>query len=802
VNILSGPAAWALAVFAVLAAVNEVHALHLSFVASDAWVKLVHLSVGGFAPGIFFPVWVRHCRDLLCAAFLLLGAWGHGAGTGRWIRRRAVPLGEAWLHDLGLGLGGCALAALGAGLAGLYLPAVAWTVALTGLVRLLVAEKDRFVFGWAELRAGIPVESGEARALWAALAVMGGTCLLMALGPEVGWDPAYYHLRLPKLYALVHKIYFVPMIYPSHYPQLIEMLYGLGWLLAGEGGARLVNAAFWPLCALAVFRLSRLLPEASRGDGLRVVAVTMTIPLLGTLASENYIDLGLTFLELLALRAAWRGRLGEAAIVLGLAMGAKYTAVLAAVAVATALLATGATGIMGAAQMALIAAVPVLPWLIRNALFTGDPVAPFLYARLGRLDWADGISQTAMAEVIPKLLPVTWAQRGRALLTGPWEFLNAGSFAVYTPFVFALAPALVWRWRGAGGFLKVFVLTGTALTLVVSPDGRYWQPYALPLAVLAVVAWRRIAETGHRVLKAVVPAVAYGSIALGAGYHLLDMHRMFTSYGVALGFEPQEVYFARVRVPSPWYALTANWINGTTPRGERVAVVSDVQAYMLNRDAFFDCDAPGSRRWIWRLPQLRRDEADLNRQFRQWNVRTVWHIRTKAIAVSGGEVWTPSAVRVWARWWSRRARLMLQRGDCAVYTLGSAGPAAVPLDLPGPQDALLRELLTDGLTRAGRQAVFRKALALGADSAYLRAVYGNQAVGDGAVAEGIAQLRAAARLAPGYAAVWFSLARGLIKARAYSEARAALATGLALGPTTEDTADIARALDQRAEPKP
>jgi len=127
---------------------------------------------------------------------------------------------------------------------------------------------------------------------------------------------------------------------------------------------------------------------------------------------------------------------------------------------------------------------------------------------------------------------------------------------------------------------------------------------------------------------------------------------------------------------------------------------------------------------------------------------------------------------------------------------------AVPLDLPGPQDAFLRELLTDGLSRAGRQAVFRKALALGADSAYLRAVYGNQAAGDGAIAEGVGQLREAARLAPGYAAVWFSLARGLIKARAYPQARVALATGLALGPTTEETADIVQALDKRVESKP
>jgi hypothetical protein len=254
--------------------------------------------------------------------------------------------------------------------------------------------------------------------------------------------------------------------------------------------------------------------------------------------------------------------------------------------------------------------------------------------------------------------------------------------------------------------------------------------------------------------------------------------------------EPADFYYARVRVPSPWYAITANIANHATPAGERIAVVSDVQAYMLNRDALFDCDAPGSRRWIWRLPQRRGDEADLDRQFRQWHVRTVWHIRGKAVAASAGEAWTPAAVRLWSGWWNRRARLVQQRGECAVYELGPPGHPVPHLDLPGPQDWYLRRLLTPGATVRDHRAIYREALAAGGDSAYLRGVYGDLAAANGGVADAVTALRGAVRIEPGYAALWFSLARALIRARDFPGARAALAKGRALSPAAEEIGEL------------
>src|SRR6185503_18902386 len=99
-----------------------------------------------------------------------------------------------------------------------------------------------------------------------------------------------------------------------------------------------------------------------------------------------------------------------------------------------------------------------------------------------------------------------------------------------------------------------------------------------------------------------------------------------------------------------------------------------------------------------------------------------------------------------------------------------------------------------GATPAGRRLLYGKALAMGADSAYLRGVYGDLQIGDGAVAEGVTAVRAALRVAPDYAALWFSLARGLLKGKDPAGARAALARGRTISPQADEVRELETAL--------
>ncbi|MEK7766757.1 MAG: tetratricopeptide repeat protein, partial [bacterium] len=283
--------------------------------------------------------------------------------------------------------------------------------------------------------------------------------------------------------------------------------------------------------------------------------------------------------------------------------------------------------------------------------------------------------------------------------------------------------------------------------------------------------------------------LAWGSIAACAAYHALDMHRMFTSFGTAVGLEDARHHLIRTRVPAPWYALAVEEANVSTPPGRRIAVVSDVQAYLLDRDAIFDCDQPGTRRWIRNLAQRVPQEAAYARQFRQWNVRLVLYIRGKALGASRNESWTPEAVRAWTRFWNARARLRDDVGDCALYDLGPPGRPAIRFDVPGVQEMLLAGILEPGVARTERARRFRAATAV-ADSGYLRGAYGERLAAEGEPAAGAAELRRAAAIEPRSADVWFSLALAFARAGRPEEARGALARGAAIRPWAEDVKSV------------
>lgn len=776
------------------AALNQMSAFPAPALLADAVAKLAHYRLDGLSLATFGGVWAGHLLHVFAAGLVLAGSAGWGARASSWLSRRN---GFRPVEAVGIGLGLSGLAALGSGLCGLNLPLLPLLFLPAGVI-LCLKRRSSWKAAILVLRSVLRPADLSGRWIGASLIGMGLVCLVVSLGPENGWDPAYYHLRLPRLYALHHKITFIAYIYPSHYPQTVEMLYGLGWLLGGEGAAKLVNWSLWALAGGAVHALAR--PLGGR-IALRSTALALTLPLAGTLASENYIDLGLTAFELLALAAALGGRFATAGILLGFAMGTKYTGILAAVALALAVRRSG-WPLRRLAGLAAISALPVLPWLAKNAVFTGDPVAPFFYPQLGRLEWANGISQSAQSLVIPNLLPKTWAERGAALLLGPWWFLKAGAFAVFTPFVIGSLPLLAWGWPGRAQAIRIYALTGTALCLLLAPDGRYWQPFAFALCVLGAAAWDSAeshpAPTGKAALgiRAMTASVAWLSIVIGPLYHLVDMQRMFTPFGTVLGIESREHFTSRLAQPSPWYSVAVRWTNRNIPKGERVAVISDVQAYHFDHDAIFDCDAPRSRRWIRNLLERTDTDDDLDRQFRQWNCRTVFYIRGKAqaYAKNANEAWDRKEATRIAGWWNRRAKRIFHRGQMSIYDLGAKRTKPeVQLDLPVAQELASNRLVAEDSIE-GRTGAWQEALAAGAESGMLAAAYAEAQLDGGAVHEALAAAKRAAVIAPDVPAIRAGLVFALIAARNLPRAEAGFKAFKAAFPTSEDLPELDRRL--------
>ncbi len=215
--------------------------------------------------------------------------------------------------------------------------------------------------------------------------------LIGALAPEIEVDALVYHLYIPKVYIQNHRLVYIPYEFRTAFPLGMEMLFTLGMLLRDSILAKLIHFSLGVLTLLATYCFGR--KHFSSRVGLLAAAIFYTVSMVAWSSTTAYIDLGTTFfttLEIFALVNWWHSRrdrwLAVAAILCGLAMGTKYLGVFGLVILVVGILLklsfAGQRDVRGALRTILTyAVIPVLmvsPWLIKNYVFTGNPVYPLL----------------------------------------------------------------------------------------------------------------------------------------------------------------------------------------------------------------------------------------------------------------------------------------------------------------------------------------------------------------------------------------------------------------------------------------
>ncbi len=339
-----------------------------------------------FAPELAAGLGVALWR--LLAAGLLLCLMG---GAGAFLLRRAPtlafhPLLLAALHGA-LGWGVVALAVLLLGVSiGLARPLL-WALPLIALVLL-----RKFVRIWLlEVAALIELwrESGRFERWIAALVAAALlSVLLVALAPPTTYDALLYHLAMPDAYLRAGRVEYLPWLAMTGMPQTVEMVYtlALAW-----GGLPLAVVMGWSLGLLVSLGMLgwlrfRFEPRAAWA-GLAALFAGST--LVSALA-WGYVDwAGMLFgLGCLALLDAWRERGADellvwAGIFAGLAFSAKYTAGNLVLVAGGVLLwhvwRRRARLIPAGLRFGLGFLIPPLPWLLKNAIATGNPFYPLFF---------------------------------------------------------------------------------------------------------------------------------------------------------------------------------------------------------------------------------------------------------------------------------------------------------------------------------------------------------------------------------------------------------------------------------------
>jgi 4-amino-4-deoxy-L-arabinose transferase-like glycosyltransferase len=216
---------------------------------------------------------------------------------------------------------------------------------------------------------------------------------ILSCVPPVSRDALTHHLAVPKLYLKHGGIYQIPFIQFSYFPMNLDLLYLISLYFGSDIIPKYIHFAFALLTAFLIF--SYLKKRIGLHYGLLGAVLFLSTPIIARLSITVYVDLGLIFFSagslLLLLRWVESGFehrfLALSAVCCGLAMGTKYNGLI------TFFLLTlfvpfiysryskdNKSAVVQPLQYgALFFTISLLvfsPWMIRNYMWTGNPLYP------------------------------------------------------------------------------------------------------------------------------------------------------------------------------------------------------------------------------------------------------------------------------------------------------------------------------------------------------------------------------------------------------------------------------------------
>lgn len=217
--------------------------------------------------------------------------------------------------------------------------------------------------------------------------------LSRTLAPPTQWDSLAYHLSGPQLYLKSGRIVAFPDLHYLGFPFLTEMLYLWVMLLGRAQAAVLLHGVFGVLGLMMVIGVASRLGRPVAG-WLAVLTMLLGYGLwsefhyaYSDLSLLAYIVGAFLLLNIWGFQSDQRQTdrtLIQAGVFMGFAMGAKYTGLASVIGLGVLTLwMSRRNGIVAMLRSGIIvtasALITFLPWLIRNLLLYGNPVAPFIW---------------------------------------------------------------------------------------------------------------------------------------------------------------------------------------------------------------------------------------------------------------------------------------------------------------------------------------------------------------------------------------------------------------------------------------
>jgi len=465
--------------------------------------------------------------------------------------------------------------------------------------------------------------------------------LLAAMAPVTGVDSLIYHLSIPKIYLLAGGMTYLPSMYQSAWPLLIQMIFLFAQWFQNAEVAQMMN--FW-----AVFLSCLVIYELAGGRTRRIfalVAVLLYLSISDVIyqSSIALVDVAAALFLLLAFAALtiwlqarqttrWLVLSGvlAGAFAAGRISNAGLVIALIAALIAVILMERWQDGqslparLAPAAVISAAAFLVVLPWHLRSWWYTGNPIYPYLYAFFGGLNF----SAEAAAYLTQLSFFKTVGSRSLGgLLTLPWDItMDPHRFrsGVIGPVLLTCLPLVaIYRRQMPSSWFRLAVFFSAAALPI------WYLTYVRVRSLLPVVALLMVLTVlGIGALLADLQVAGWFKIIvvgvlvawLGTGL-LTNFYHHTSAAAVTLGLKnPNDYLRASLTATGFGWFDDFQLLNKALPSQARLLIWED-RGFYLDREYLW---ASGLARGLASFEELQ-DSERLVRRLEQWGVtHLVW----------------------------------------------------------------------------------------------------------------------------------------------------------------------------------
>jgi hypothetical protein len=600
--------------------------------------------------------------DLSLALGLIGVAFCVGRKSARLLSLLYASVAEELSFSIMIGVGIVGLVTLGLGLAGLLAPI---PVGLSiGLLMILSWREVATLF--RALKEGIVTATSTKPGL--TLTVLFGALVviltLRAMTPPHTPDEAIYHLSVTRRFVEQGRVFPVGDNWAGNMPFLIQMLYTICLLAKADIAAKLISLCLAVVCSLSLYGFSHRF--LTRRVGVLAMFSFFATGMVVEVAVTSRIDVSLAAMLFLAVYAmmvyfetAQAGWLYASAVLAGFGLGIKYSAgivifFLGIMFVVESFLRgrdSAVTVVKRGILYAAILAAVASPWFIKNLIWFGNPVYPFITGEAA--DPTPGQFRYFNAEDQAKLdahferarteMPDVASYRERQMADAAskrvdrhpfrfWEYFtrpdtyNMAEDFHYPNYLFLVAPLMVFvartRWLiwlgvfSVGFFLAAVNISWIARMLLPIYPALTLISAATLTGLAAHVDWDRRREgymSRARLLPALLVAFTLGPTALWSIVQSTNTNdlRFITGDLSRSGYMKRFYYY-----PPSYY------INNSTPERARVMMIGAQTSYDLQRDYIADVNWDSTE---WRRLLVRNNTVEeLNEDMKRRGITHVW----------------------------------------------------------------------------------------------------------------------------------------------------------------------------------